>query len=293
MVFGDRVCNAVQRLDSLKKCFLCCVAASRKPLCHVICIHANHGKALCCGLAAVLAADIEFLDRIAHLVDGERSGFCTGDQALGELLCGKSQCRILCGILIEGVQQIAVLIGTVLCSCGNEIVCFFGTDPEVVHECRCSTGAFIDFIAERVAECHSTLCGRLQFFAHQSGLLRDFCHGIGGILVGIPEVVAVHILDHIPKPFQLRSGRTSRRRHLIDRLVELVPGGDHIAKCRQGFLSHVREQIAHCHRCCGDRPFHAFNLLVKTAGITVNGDSDAFICHIISPPPKKRHSHIP
>ena len=209
MVFRHRIGNAVQRLDSLEKCLLCRIAAGGKPLCHVVRIHADHGESLCGGIAAVLAADIEFLDRIAHFVDGERSGFCTGDQTLGELLCGKSQCRILCGILIEGVQQIAVLIGTVLCSYGNEIVCFFGTDPEVVHECRRSTGAFIDFITKSVAECHGTLCGRLQFLAHQSGLLCDLCHGIGGILIGIPEVIAVHILDHIPKPFQLRSGGTS------------------------------------------------------------------------------------
>ena len=291
MVFRHRIGNAVQSLHRLEKCFLCRIAAGGKPLCHVICIHADHGKALCRGIAAVLAADIELLDRIAHLVDGECSGFCTGDQTLGELLCGKSQRRILRGVLIEGVQQIAVLVCTVLCTDSDKVICFFCGNAEVVHQCRSRPCGLVYLIAESITQCKSPLCGFLEFLSHEPSLFGDLCHGVGCILIGFAEVVAVDILDHVPQSLQLCTGCTGRSRHLVDCLVELVTGRDHIAECRQGFLSHVREQIAHCHRCRRDRPFHAFDLLVKTAGIPVNRDSDAFLRHIISPPPKKRHSY--
>ena len=68
-ILGDGVVHIVQCVDDLEKCLPGGIAASGKAGRHCVRIHPQRLKGLGGGVAAILDAQVKFLDRITHLID--------------------------------------------------------------------------------------------------------------------------------------------------------------------------------------------------------------------------------
>ena len=235
LVLGHGIVHAFQRVHHFKEGVSGGVSTGSKAGHHFLRVHAQGGKCFYGAVAAVLSADIEFLDRVAHLINGKHAGFRAVYQAGEEFICGKPQRGILRGVFIQRIQQIPVLVGAVLCAHRDDVIGFLGADAEVFHQGAGSTSGLLQVITEGVPQGKAGFRCLFQFIAHQAGSLFYGGETVSYILQAVTEIAGVDILRDLAQRLQFRAGRAGRSGDLVDRLIVRVTQTDQFrAPCNHG-----------------------------------------------------------
>ena len=150
-------------------------------------IQAERCKSLHAGLRAILCPDIELFDRVANLVDAKGPVFCTFHQMCSKLLGRKAKCLVLHSVLIEGIEQIPVLVRAVLGCISNQIERFLPVNAKVLHQGRRCSGCFVDIHIKCLAKSHRILRRRLKFLAVKPPDLLDRGHRSSDLVKGFPH----------------------------------------------------------------------------------------------------------
>ena len=149
-VLRHRVFHALQSRQHLEEGFSGRVTACGELTHHLLGIQSEGSEGINSGLATVLGSDVELLDSVTDLVDGENTGFCTVHQTGEEFIRRQAQGGILCRVFIQGIKQVAVLVGTVLSADCNDVVGFLGRQTEVFHQSVDGSGRLLHIVAKGV-----------------------------------------------------------------------------------------------------------------------------------------------
>ena len=221
-VAGEGVVHAVEGFDGVEERGLCGVSTCGEGREHFVGVEAEALEGFPARVAAVLRSDVELLDGVADLVDGEQAGVSALHEGADELVGAEAESRKLRAVLVQGVQQVAVFVCAVLRAHGDQAVGFLGVDAEVFHQGRRCPGALADIVVEHVPQVEAGGGCPLQSFAGQvAGLLRcsQTVSHVGEV---IAEPLGVDVLDAFTERVQLVAGRPGCCRELIDGRVVLV-----------------------------------------------------------------------
>ena len=133
-VAGEGVVHAVERLDGVEECGLCGVSTCCEGCEHLVCVQSEALEGFPARVAAILCPDVELLDSVADLVDGEQAGVSALHEGADELVSAEAEGCELRAILVQGVQQVAVFVCAVLRAHGDQAVGFLGVEAEVFHQ---------------------------------------------------------------------------------------------------------------------------------------------------------------
>ena len=226
----QRVFDILQGFYYLGKRLLCGRAAGCEVGRKLLCVQAQVFESLVCGVAAVHGADGKFLDGVADFVNGESAGVCAVYKGLHELVSRQAQFGIFRRVLTQHVQQVAVLVGTVLRTDGNEVVCLCAADAELVHQGRCRAAGFGKLKAERVPQQVAVFGGLLQGVTYQAGV--GLCGGQGFVYFAdtFPEVVSPYFVGNAAHGGQFFAGCAGHG-------GQLVVGADEVGTHLGDFLA--------------------------------------------------------
>ena len=189
---------------------------------HITGVQAQRFKGLCGGFTSVNGTDGELLNGVAHLVQVP----CTGIRALLEdvehVVRREAQLRKLHGILADGVNELAGIVKSILCTGRDQPHGLLTGNAEVGHHGLRRPGAFRDLIAEGVGQCICALGRFRQLIAGQLRGLVDLGNAGSGIFHAFAEIAAVHIFQHVRHALQLLANHAGAGCYVIDCGIEFI-----------------------------------------------------------------------
>ena len=259
----DLVVHVEQAVNDVEEGFIRAFSAHSEPVHHLVGVQP---ESLVCrdgGVAAVDGADGELLHGVADLVQIPGRAVCAGLIDLEHLIGREAEFGKLDRVLVDGVDQFARKVKSVLRTGGNQVKGIFDRDAKVLADGFGRAGAFRHVIAKNLLQSQgafgsggqSALAQVLHVAVHDGDSVADGRHILA-------KTGCVNILHDAAQRFELPAGSPRGVGHLGGRLLPFVGKACHVLARRQRAGAHR----SHSGRHTGRDPVGHLNDGVKLLG---------------------------